>query len=288
MTIVTVTFNDLQALKCTVASVARIRGCDLQYLVIDGASADGTAEYLGSPELSWVTWISEPDAGLYDAMNKGLARATGRYVLFLNAGDTVHADFSVADLAGCWRASPGAVVVGRTLEQYRTHLYLRPGIGHEGLGVSQPPHQATFYPSGFYRTNQFRLDLPVSADGEFTGRGIAECGVLLWPGVVSLFGLGGLSSSYGSRRVIRLRLLEALAAAPRERRPALVRLAAKIVAWHLLPRGGFYWLLSLGKYTHLRLGERMPDLGSAVAGGRVDRVRGGAGAGSAMWGAADA
>lgn len=59
-----------------------------EWIVVDGASTDGTPEWLASLEDRWVHWSSEQDDGLYDAMNRGLARARGQLIAFLNAGDT--------------------------------------------------------------------------------------------------------------------------------------------------------------------------------------------------------
>ncbi len=63
---------------------------DFEWIIVDGASADGTRELLGQLDAPWVRWVSEPDAGIYDAMNKGLRMARGGRVWFLNAGDTFH------------------------------------------------------------------------------------------------------------------------------------------------------------------------------------------------------
>jgi len=90
LTVVTVSFNAGDAFATTLSSVrAQTLRSRIEYLVVDGASTDGTMamieEAAGRGEVDG--WFSEPDRGIYDAMNKGVARATGDYVLFLNAGD---------------------------------------------------------------------------------------------------------------------------------------------------------------------------------------------------------
>jgi glycosyltransferase involved in cell wall biosynthesis len=87
LSIITVTLNNAASLKRTVESVARNAPKDSEYIVIDGASTDETVPYLSSAGLPVDCWISEPDCGIYDAMNKGIARARGAFCLFLNAGD---------------------------------------------------------------------------------------------------------------------------------------------------------------------------------------------------------
>lgn len=96
ISIVTITFNAAAVLPPTMESVASQTFTDFEHVIIDGASADDTllvARSLGSHSLRI---LSEPDKGLYDAMNKGLAMARGEYVLFLNAGDTFHSPETLA------------------------------------------------------------------------------------------------------------------------------------------------------------------------------------------------
>lgn len=95
LSIVTITYNAREALPRTVESVMAQTYRHIEHIIVDGASADGTADvardYARRNDASGcghsVIISSEPDRGLYDAMNKGLQRATGDYVLFLNAGD---------------------------------------------------------------------------------------------------------------------------------------------------------------------------------------------------------
>lgn len=85
--IITVTYNAASTLPPTIASVME-QTCDLyEMIVVDGASTDGTLDLLREYTNANLRWISEPDKGIYDAMNKGIAMAEGEYVIFLNAGD---------------------------------------------------------------------------------------------------------------------------------------------------------------------------------------------------------
>jgi glycosyltransferase involved in cell wall biosynthesis len=90
ISIITVVFNSKPLLEGTIKSVLEQTYPFIEYIVIDGASTDGTQEIIASykPKLAFVS--SEKDTGIYDAMNKGLKRATGEYVLFLNAGDVLN------------------------------------------------------------------------------------------------------------------------------------------------------------------------------------------------------
>lgn len=88
--IITVTYNASRWLERTILSVLSQSYASIEYLVIDGGSTDGTVDLIKQYEAGIAYWVSEPDRGLYDAMNKGLQRATGDYVWFINAGDTIY------------------------------------------------------------------------------------------------------------------------------------------------------------------------------------------------------
>lgn len=90
ISIITVTFNAEKVLPITLDSIRNQNYNNIEYIVVDGASKDGTLDEIKS-NLDIITkWISEPDDGLYFAMNKGLKIATGDYVWFLNAGDSIN------------------------------------------------------------------------------------------------------------------------------------------------------------------------------------------------------
>lgn len=87
VTIITVVRNDPEGLRRTLAGIACYKGKRTEYLVIDGASTDPTLEVVKEAGCLVDRLVSEPDQGIYDAMNKGITLATGEYLLFLNAGD---------------------------------------------------------------------------------------------------------------------------------------------------------------------------------------------------------
>lgn len=91
ISIITITFNAAAELLPTMRSVAEQSFADFEHIIIDGASSDDTLEVAHKNGTAGLRILSEPDNGLYDAMNKGLHMARGKYVLFLNAGDSFHA-----------------------------------------------------------------------------------------------------------------------------------------------------------------------------------------------------
>lgn len=109
ITVITVCFNAADTLRDCVESVAAQTHDEIEHWIIDGASTDGTAKKLAAWRKEFdFQFISEADAGLYDAMNKGLARATGEVVGFLNADDFYASDTVLAEVAAAL-ADPGIV-----------------------------------------------------------------------------------------------------------------------------------------------------------------------------------
>lgn len=90
--VITITYNAAQTLEETILSVVSQTYHRIEYIVVDGASTDGTMQIVEQYRDRIAQVVSEPDKGLYDAMNKGIALATGDYLVFLNAGDSFHAD----------------------------------------------------------------------------------------------------------------------------------------------------------------------------------------------------
>ena len=114
-TLITVTYNAAATIERTMQSVATQSYPHVEHLVIDGASKDETVEI--ARRYPHATIVSEPDNGLYDAMNKGLRLATGDFICFLNAGDTLHSSDTlahIASVAGGLPAGSIAVLYGDT------------------------------------------------------------------------------------------------------------------------------------------------------------------------------
>lgn len=118
ISVITVVFNGEKVIDQTLQSVAMQDSRDHEYIVIDGASRDKTLDAVrAAAQRGLVTdWISERDAGIYDAMNKGVRRARGDYVYFLNAGDTFHAPDVLSRASHLLQNNP-AVLVGRVAVQ---------------------------------------------------------------------------------------------------------------------------------------------------------------------------
>jgi glycosyltransferase involved in cell wall biosynthesis len=90
ISIITVTYNAAKVLEPTIQSIISQTFINYEYIIIDGGSTDGTLDIIRKHESHIRYWVSEPDKGLYDAMNKGLQAARGEYVWFMNAGDEIY------------------------------------------------------------------------------------------------------------------------------------------------------------------------------------------------------
>ena len=92
VSIITISFNNLEGLKDTYNSIARQTFKDYEWIVIDGGSTDGTKEFLTDHNAELAFWCCEPDKGVYNAQNKGTQHAKGEYCIYMNSGDTFYAE----------------------------------------------------------------------------------------------------------------------------------------------------------------------------------------------------
>ena len=148
LSIITINYNRKSDLEATLKSVAEQSYNDFEYIVIDGGSTDGSVELIKAYSDRIDYWVSEPDKGIFDAMNKGIRAATREYLLFLNGGDTfLHPD-ALANAMNYLKAGNEDIVYGDILVEmsyggelrfsYPNTLNFRYFLEHD------LPHQATF------------------------------------------------------------------------------------------------------------------------------------------------
>jgi glycosyltransferase involved in cell wall biosynthesis len=199
VTVVTAVRNGVGTLERNLESVLGQTWSPLEHIVVDGASTDGTLELIRrwAPHLRYV---SEPDRGLYDAMNKGLGlvRDPGSYVVFLNADDT----FSGADaVERVLRGAAGEDLIYARLERWDEELDYRDVIGREVTARDlvfgmRCHHQTIFCRRAVYdRTHGFDLHYRIAADYDWLVRAFQSPGVSrrFVPEVVSIMRRGGVS-----------------------------------------------------------------------------------------------
>jgi len=140
LSVVTVCFNSAETLEGTIRSVLGQDYGDVEYIVVDGGSTDGTLDVLAEYDGRIAEWISEPDRGIYDAMNKGIQRATGEIVGFLNADDAYADERVLSDVAG-------AMAVAGCDAVYGDLVYVSPKDGHRVVRYWQT---GLYKPKSFY------------------------------------------------------------------------------------------------------------------------------------------
>jgi len=201
LSIISIAYNDLLGLKRTLASVQAQSFREFEHIIIDGGSTDGTKEFLHQNQKSFSHAISEPDEGIYDAMNKGLTYANGDWALFLNGGDVLKngsvlaecfADMDNLEALYFGRAQ---IIVSESIHWLYPPTFVRPTNCKHWLGNNLPNHQAMFFPKPFYEKNQYRLDLKISADSDYKERAFANGSWQFLDLVVCKFFLDGLSSN---------------------------------------------------------------------------------------------
>lgn len=166
--LITVTLNNLEGLKKTYKSIEKQTLKDFEWIVIDGKSSDQTTKWL---ENISAHWISEPDNGLYDAMNKGIARAKGQYLLFLNAGDQLAASDTLQKISETLKTQKPDFIYGDALENTHPKQFYKKARDHSKISQGMiTHHQAMLYKRTIVAKQRYDLTYALAADYDFTAR----------------------------------------------------------------------------------------------------------------------
>ncbi len=167
--VIVVCKNPGPRLPAALESIWTQRHVTPELIVIDGASTDGSREWLEKNRGRMATLVSEPDAGIYDAMNKGLARATGDWVIFLGADDRLVGDMVLSEAFNWLKKTEAGVAAGEAAYDdgriYKLHSRVNP------LARNFVHHQSAFYRRSLFAENgPFDTSLAIMADYEFNVR----------------------------------------------------------------------------------------------------------------------
>jgi glycosyltransferase involved in cell wall biosynthesis len=124
VSIITIVLNKASSLEKTIQSVAGQDYPHIEYIIVDGGSEDGAVDIIKKYKEHITFWLSEPDNGPFDAMNKGLAKATGEWVMFMNAGDTFAGPTVLSEIFSK-DASDADVIYGDWITDYKSFSLLR-------------------------------------------------------------------------------------------------------------------------------------------------------------------
>ena len=214
VSVITVCFNSAETIGGTLAAVSSQAYPDTEHVIVDGGSTDGTVDKVRTRVRESDVLVSEPDEGLYDAMNKGVARATGDIVGILNSDDFYESEDVISSVVRVFAENPDVdVVFGDVVfvapedllrvTRYYGAEHFRPWKLRFGW---MPPHPATFVrKSAYERVGKYRLDMRIAADYDMFVRWLLVAG-LKWKyldKVLVRMRAGGVSTS-GVRSSIRL------------------------------------------------------------------------------------
>jgi glycosyltransferase involved in cell wall biosynthesis len=211
VSIITVCYNSSETIEDTIRSVASQTYSNIEYIIIDGASKDDTVEIIKRNVSVVSKWISEKDSGIYDAMNKGVAMATGNIIGILNADDVFANERVVENIVKNFEDTTIDAVYADLKYVKKDDLqkvirYWKSGTYKHGkfLYGWMPPHPTLYVKKEVYtKYGSYRLDMPSAADYEFMLRviHINKIKLAYFPEVAILMREGGLSNSSIKHRI---------------------------------------------------------------------------------------
>jgi putative colanic acid biosynthesis glycosyltransferase len=167
--VVTITWNNLAGLRETARSVMTQRDASYEWIVVDGASDDGTIEAFADGEFVGANFVSESDRGLYDAMNKGLERSRGEYVIFMNAGDGFADQNVLRDVANHGAFGQCEIIYGDAFEVDGAYAVFKKAFSHERVWYTMfAHHQSMFYARKAIQARAYSMRYPLAADWALT------------------------------------------------------------------------------------------------------------------------
>lgn len=207
LTIITVCLNDKSGLKRTAESIVRQAHQDFEWIVVDGNSSDGTADLFEHYSGRIDHFISEPDDGIYDAMNKGIVLASGKYCLFINAGDTLY-DLKVIQRLHSHLV--GDLVIGQMevcspvdMSKNGIREFENRKIGKRYIFYKTLPHQSTCIKKALFdKYGLYDTSFVIAADHDFFVR-VYNKGIKMSfvPFCISRYMLDGLSAQFKTSKL---------------------------------------------------------------------------------------
>jgi glycosyltransferase involved in cell wall biosynthesis len=199
ITVVTVCYNAAKTLEKTIQSVINQTYNNIEYIIIDGASTDGTLEIIKKYEDRISYWQSEPDEGIYDAMNKGIKAATGEWINFMNSGDSFYSNDVLEKLVP--QVDDDSVIVYGDVnlifqsDELKIKPYRLDFLKEHGMCFC---HQSCFVKTSYHKEHLFDISFKIVADYNLFYNAYYGDGVNFQyiPGIVSDFDAdGGISAT---------------------------------------------------------------------------------------------
>ena len=189
ISVVTVVFNGEKFLEETIQSVINQTYDNVEYIIIDGGSNDGTLDIIKKYENEIDYWISEKDNGIYDAMNKGIEVASGEWINFMNAGDKLLFIPSLNQIKKINLIYGKVLLSNKKIFDYKKNLIFKDFA--RGMVVC---HQTCFYHKNYYKQSKYDLTYKLCADQKFTALSIKSNKALYIDEILAYYDLNGISS----------------------------------------------------------------------------------------------
>lgn len=164
VSIITVVYNDVDHIASTLQSIINQDYESKEIIVIDGQSTDGTTEKVRAFGKDVSRLVSEPDRGVYDAMNKGIDQATGEWIIFMNSGDSFYAN-NVLSQFFCQEISDDYnILYGKTNRIYKDHNEITHYRATNSKEIMPECHQSIFFRRAVLLQNKYDLRFKICAD----------------------------------------------------------------------------------------------------------------------------
>lgn len=169
ISIITVSYNSAKTIEQTILSVINQSYKNIEYIIIDGGSTDGTVDIIKKYADKIAYWVSEPDEGIYHAMNKGIDIASGEYIYFLGSDDWLYDKKIISFIADKLIAEPLTDVLAGNVfsvdEDYKIQLPSSTVFGMDEINMGyRVPHQGCLVRTGIMKENKFDLRYRIVAD----------------------------------------------------------------------------------------------------------------------------
>ena len=169
VSIITVVYNAVATIEQTILSVVKQDYSNIEYIIVDGGSTDGTLDIVKKYEKKIALWLSEPDHGIYDAMNKGLTHATGNYIYYLDADDCLLAPTSISQVVSFLQDNPEVDVLCASVMMvdsvYRIEKVYSSNFSEaDVLSGYNTPHQGMFVRREILQKHRFDTSYHIAAD----------------------------------------------------------------------------------------------------------------------------
>ena len=169
ISIITVVYNAVATIEQTILSVVKQDYSNIEYIIVDGGSTDGTLDIVKKYEKKIALWVSEPDYGIYDAMNKGLTYATGDYIYYLGADDCLLAPNSISQVVSFLQDNPEVDVLCASVMMvdsvYRIEKVYSSNFSEaDVLSGYNTPHQGMFVRREILQKYRFDTSYHIAAD----------------------------------------------------------------------------------------------------------------------------